>query len=289
MVKNKQSHTNDSFVSLKVDRLRQTLLRSDLPATRRHRMMQLKQTPVGNGFLETEKLFLSLQQRLQLHYFALAEQCWVLNPPVGPRPKASWSAPSFDLETDKPTTLYIVTIDVPYSDGIVRRVFKPGVTQRSIYGKQGRYPRKPFVSLLYENKSLLPAVAWASEQKLLASMPRLTSAYTCLGETTFHSTMRMLDEIEDATLVRCPSAIFSEPETYSIPGSQQIEMRDLLRNQREDRRARLPRPDWLELGGRISSWGPTEWRHWPVDDTADLIEYAEEIVASSFEYTELLP
>ncbi len=289
MSKSTRASAREDSISPKIDRLRKKLLRSDLPNARRHRMMQLKQTPVGNDFFETEKIFLGLQKKLQLHYFALAEQCWVLNPPVGPRPKASWSAPPFNLEIERPTTLYIIRIDVPYSDGIIRRVFKPGVTQRSVIGSKGRYPQNPFVSLLFEKKSLLPAVAWASEQKLLASMPRLTSAYPCLGESTFHSTMRMLDEREDATRDKYPDAIFSELETYQITRSEQKEIRDMWIKTKEELRANLPTPNWLELGGRISSWGQTEWRCWPIDQTAALFEYAQEIVTSCSDYSKLLP
>lgn len=140
--------------STQASRLRGKMLAPLLPSRRRHRQMQLQSSPLGKDFFETEKILLDLQKKLQLNHFALPEIFWILYPPIGPRPAASWGAFPFKSGDENPVSVYIISIEVMYTDGVTRHVVKPGVSRRAIIGHKGRYPKAPHVSLLYEKKEL---------------------------------------------------------------------------------------------------------------------------------------
>ena len=138
-------------------------LRNDLPDTHRYRSMRLKQTPVGNDFFETEEI---LQKLLPDDWSS--ERDWVLCPPVGPRPRASWGSPTWRQNHDQ-AALYVIKFNVKSTNGDTHTIFKAGITSRPIVGPGGRYSKKFGPKVIYENR-LPPAQAWACEQKLLQVM-----------------------------------------------------------------------------------------------------------------------
>ncbi len=240
--------------------------------------MQLQSPPLGKDFFETEKILLDIQKKMQLNYFALPETFWILYPPIGPRPAASWGTFPFKTDDENPVSVYIISIEVMYTDGVTRHVVKPGVSRRAIIGHNGRYPKSNHVSLLYEKKGLSPVTAWMCEQKLLMALPRLTTGHPCLRSSRFETLMNDLDEHEDLVLERFPEAIFGLPETYPLTFSEQIQISDELKARRDARRKQIQHPDWNFLGGKKNHWGQSEWRWWPLDETERLIHLATGIV-----------
>lgn len=246
-------------------------------------MMQLKKPPIGKDYFETESGLHKLEKKLGLRSFARSELYWILRAPVGPLPNVCWgntAKPPFKNENTRPMRLYIVQINIPFTDGTSRKVLKPGITSRSIFGDYGRYPHSTDVSLVFESDPLPPMIAWKAEQKLLRALPPPGAGDPSLvkegGWHSGESFMLDLDSQEDLLLERYPDAIFTQPETYSLSFEERRDLRDAYMLLKEQRRAKSSQPDWNKLRGLYD--GRTEWRFWPESEVIELIDYAELII-----------
>jgi hypothetical protein len=243
-------------------------LRDNLPDKHRGEMMQLARTPVGRNYIETEKILQSLLGSSPYPGWR-SELMWALDPPVGPKPKASWNSPPYDLNDGVPTRLYIIRFNAILTDGSQFEVYKPGLTRLEVVsgsGKRGRYTKKFSPEVIFEAADLCTAVAWASEQKLLCHMPKPP------WMDTFADEVWRWNITEDLTKKIGGS--------ISFPSVEQI-------NQLRKKQRRKPKasPEKIAIPGeayvkiRIKN-GDTEWRSWN-GSVDDLIIAADNIVNQS--------
>jgi hypothetical protein len=237
--------------------------RKDLPPSHRGEVMQLERTPVGRDSNETGKILQAIFG--QGFPGSASELEWVLNPPVGPQPKASWKAPPYDLNDGVPTSVYIISFRVYLTDGSEYLIFKPGLTRSVVVtggGTRGRYSKKFSPEVIYEQTGLAPGTAWAAEQKLLCCMSSLP------WKKSFDDWVWYWNTREDL---------------LSETNNDYLAVRDLLEYKRTTERIK-PSVDYERIiKGESESLGETEWRHWGGSIT-ELTATAQVIVDSCKEY-----
>ena len=82
---------------------------------------------------------------------------------------------------EKPTTFYVVKIEVPMNDGTTTSVHKAGVCVGKVLG--GRYPKKAPIEVWVEIENLHRSVARTLEGKMLLIMRKISWKERGLSET----------------------------------------------------------------------------------------------------------
>lgn len=239
------------------------VLAKDLPVHHRGEEQQLARIPVGNNYVETEEMLQAIFGQEFPGWRSELE--WALNPPVGPKPRASWSSPPYKLDDGIATTLYIISFDIYLLDGSKDTVYKPGLTRSSVLtggGQKGRYSQKFAPRVLFEKTGLDPRVAWTSEQKLLNCLP-------CLPwQRSFEDWIWYWNIYEDLLI----------QTNYDL-----FKVKELIRQEQELREGRLGVDYRRITRSKSDRLGETEWRAWR-GSLPELVSTAEVIVDSCIEH-----